>query len=474
MNLGAGIINNSKIKSRLTQLGFKEFLTVFLCFCALLLIELCVGEVYNINLLVLFTYSVFLILIYIRDIKFFVEFFWVIILFTLNIVGVYICDEGCNLTELQVYSYYCGALAPLVFSYILFFGVVELYRLKKKKIDEEYHLSISESKLLQFLVILGFVIEIYLLSQVITHPYFIVGELRLGYAQQYMSSFAVSLRTYLPMFIPIFLLLWKSGKRIVPILFFFLMLIFYFCEGDKFGTYLFAAYIMTLCIVQSISIEAQKKVIKAVFLLFCILILVVYIQRVLIFSSDTNAVLQYLFERLSQQGEVWWSVYSQTKTSPLNIDEFGDELYILFANMPISNYSDYGQWKMMSVAAHYSSNSQYRILIGNPYTATTTATVFYYFKWAGLVLFYIIAPAIYAAVISNAMKAFSVGWILESMIYVKLISILNTVLTASNIESLVSFAGIFYIFALVCLTLLRQIGKLNYSKKPQIKTKNGV
>ncbi|WP_278853077.1 hypothetical protein [Gordonibacter pamelaeae] len=447
---------STSIADAITRLSQKGFLVALVGFLMLMLIEFCIGKIANINIFVLCTYFAFLALIYFRDIQFLVEFFWVVILFTLNVVGVYICDEGFVLGELQISSYYCGALAPLVACYILFYGVIELYRLRK--VDKRVDYSQAESpNLLYAIVALGFIIEGYLLSQVITHPYFIVGELRLGYAQQYMTPFAVSLRTYLPMFIPAVLMLWKRGNRKVAIAFFVFLAVFYFCEGDKFGTYLFAAYIITLCFSSHIRVETQKKVIKAIFALFCCLILVVYIQRILIFSSDASSVLRYLVERLSQQGEVWWSVYAQAKGTSLGIGEFSDELHVLFSGLSTSTYAEFGQWKMMSVAAHYSSNSQYRILVGNPYTATTTASVFYYFRWVGLFLFYVVASAAYASIVKNAVRAFSNGWVLESIIYVKLISILNTVLTASNIESLISFAGLFYIAALFALTLFREM-----------------
>lgn len=438
-----------------------------------LAIEWFVGQSADINVAVLVTYIFFLWVLYVRDRRFILEFFWLITMATLNIIGTFCCDEGLFLVELNYSSWYICSVTPLVALYVVMFAAIEMYRLSKGEAIRlrDENRTTDKSKF-NWVLLVGTLIALYLFAQVAANPYYKAGVLRLDYAAQYMSSFSVSLRTYLPFFLPLVVMAWRSGCRLLPVVFLFLTFGFYFLEGDKFGAYFFAAFILALAALPSLSDDKVNVIIRVLFAFFWILIGVVYVQRILLFDNTFTEFLDAITQRLAQQGEVWWSIFMHGGGAPLPSVDFANEINAILVPSSQSAY-DFGQWRMMRVASDYSSYSSYRIEAGNPYTATTTASIVTYFGYLAAVPLYAIAGWVYAALIRNASRAFDSRHVLESMIYVKLISIAGNVLFASDFTYLLSLQGFVYIAALFALTVSRerrkayptQIRKVNFNRR---------
>lgn len=446
----------SLVKEQVKSLDKREFGLFAFVVLAALCIEWLIGCYYNINLFVLATYALFLWALFARDRKFVLEFFWVITMASLNIVGAFCCDEGLFLVELEYASWYANVVAPLVLLYVLFFTVIEFYRLSHEKLTPHRGSEGMDARVSRLILLIGVVIALFLFLQVVRNPYFVAGTLRLDYAAQYMSSFSVSLRTYLPMFIPVAVMEFRNGRRLLPATFICIVAAFYFLEGDKFGVYFFAIYIVALTLLPNISAKAVDRVISCLFVFFWLLIGVVYIQRVLLFDNDFSEFAEVLSQRLAQQGEVWWSVYRQMSAGILASGNLSSEINAIL-NPESQSLYDFGQWKMMNVACGYSEYSAYRIAAGNPFTATTTASLYYYFGFPGTAAFYGAFAFFYAAIIRNASLSFSAQRILESMVYVKLISVFGNILFASDVTYLLSIQGFAYLLALAALTINREI-----------------
>lgn len=446
-------------RNRARNMNRADLFLFAVCELFTLFAEWIVGQKININLAVLFTYALFLWVLYVRDRRFILEFFWLVTMATLNILGTFCCDEGLFLVELNYESWYLCAVAPLVALYVILFTVIEMYRITKASSCPARDISCNDdrSKYNWFLLI-GIVIAFYLFAQVAANPYFKAGTLRLDYASQYMNSFSVSLRTYLPFFLPVVVMAWKSGSRLAPVAFLFLTFGFYFLEGDKFGVYFFAAFILSLSVLPTLSDGKVNTIIKVLFSFFWLLIGVVYIQRILPFDDSFAEFIDAINQRLAQQGEVWWSIYMHGRGSSLPAVNFSDEINAIL-NPALQSSFDFGQWRMMRVACDYSAYSAYRIEVGNPYTATTTASLVTYFGYFGATIFYMFAGWVYASLIRNASIAFSACRVIESMVYVKLISLAGNILFASDVTYLFSLQGIVYVGALVALTLIRECNK---------------
>lgn len=445
-----------------------DLLLVAISIIVALAIEWLIGQSVDINLAVLVTYALFLWILYVRDRRFVLEFFWLITMATLNIIGTFCCDEGLFLVELNYSSWYICSVTPLVALYVVMFAAIEMYRLSKgEAIFSRDDIPTTDKSKFNWALLVGTLIAFYLFAQVAANPYYKAGTLRLDYAAQYMSSFSVSLRTYLPFFLPLVVMAWRSGNRILPMLFLFLTFGFYFFEGDKFGTYFFAAFILALAALPSLSDKKVNVIIKVLFTFFWVLIGVVYIQRILLFDNTFTEFLDAITQRLAQQGEVWWSIFMHGGGTSLPSVDFASEVNAILVPSSQSAY-DFGQWRMMRVASDYSAYSAYRIEAGNPYTATTTASIVTYFGYLGAVPFYAIAGWVYASLIRNASRAFDSRRVLESMVYVKLISIAGNVLFASDITYLLSLQGFVYVVALVALTISRELREVRLVQKCKV------
>jgi hypothetical protein len=462
------------VRCRVQELsGYELFLITLLTILALAA-EWFIGQLININLAALATYVTYLWVLYVRDKRFILEFFWLITMASLNIVGAFCCDGGLFLVELSYTSWYVCAVVPLVTLYIIMFAAIEMFRLSREIVGAEIAMSPNRDKnKYNWILLVGTTIAVYLFAQVAVNPYFSVGTLRLDYASQYMSSFSVSLRTYLPFFLPVVVMAWRSGCRMLPIVFILVTFGFYFLEGDKFGAYFFAAFVLALAALPSLDEKKISAIVKVLFIFFWLLIGIVYIQRVLLFDNTFTEFVDVIIQRLAQQGEVWWSIFMHGGGAPLPSVDISSEINAILAPATQSSY-DFGQWRMMRVSCDYSAYSAYRIEAGNPYTSTTTASIVTYFGYFGAVIFYAVSGWVYAALIYNASRAFDSCRVLESMIFVKLISIGGNILFASDLTYLLSLQGAFYVCALFALTVLREYRSAKgFSKDAERKLSRG-
>lgn len=99
-------------RNRARNMNRADLFLFAVCELFTLFAEWIVGQKININLAVLFTYALFLWVLYVRDRRFILEFFWLVTMATLNILGTFCCDEGLFLVELNYESWYLCAVAP--------------------------------------------------------------------------------------------------------------------------------------------------------------------------------------------------------------------------------------------------------------------------------------------------------------------------------------------------------------------------
>jgi hypothetical protein len=321
---------------------------------------------------------------------------------------------------------------------------------------KEYDTNQNNEKYSKMLTIIGIVLIIILFSKVVNKPYFVLKMTRLVYAQN-LSKWENSLKWYLPLFIPVAVRCGKDGHKLLKNSFIIFLTIYYFWVGDKFGTYFFAVYIILICNIEDSSKKTIGKLAIVMLIAVFALLGVVYIQNILLYNSTFSAYLDMVFARLSNQGGVWWGTYIRYKNCTPKIGEFIEELKSI---LPLSNINTYsvGQWKMMLVSSGFSAYAQYRIDIVNPYTATTTASCFYYFGMIITLVLYVIIGVIYGRYIHYMREICSSGNLIESMIAVKILIHLHAMLTGSNLY-LISYKGLLYVLLALFFAKCRKMNK---------------
>ena len=426
------------------------------------------GLFYNINLCALLVYVTYIYFIYKTKKRFFINYFWLFTMSTLNIVGVFVCEFSPQyINELRLTTYYSCSLVPLIILYVVLFVSIDLYDFSNKMIPPciSNIQKETEAKKYNIILLIGIVIACVLFIRVANQPYFALGLSRIEYLRQ-MASWERSLKSLLPTFIPVAMMcIFEKKNKLKPIFFLFILGLYYFWTGDKFGNFFFAFYVIVLCYSQKISEKVIKKVIVWLVLFVIGILLIVYIQQLVINGvSGFKLFSTYLQQRLLGQGEVWWSVYSQLCNQVPHAGEFYKEMLAMlpFNKIPIEQY---GQWKMMQVADHYSYFSLARIKEGIPFTATSTASIYYYLGFGGSILAYVLIGLVYGKLIRDTVDSFNRKKILESMICVKLIFAMNNLLFASDLY-ICSYKGLIYLFALLIVKKYRfKLGRLNCFKQ---------
>lgn len=414
-------------------------------FCTISFFEILVGTFFNINDVVLFTYFLFLYYKYKTSPKDLIMYFWLYVFGFLNIIGVYICDSTeVYLFELEQYSRYSNAFSTILFLYICFYCT-----LKKCNKNDNYIImnnvdNIVNKLLIKFLLVSGIALEICIFSQIYDKPFFLLMVERLVYISDFLPQWVQSLKSYLPLFIPVAVLYYRYYGKFLSLSYLILMLMIYFFVGDKFGYYFLSFYIFLVSYINSINGDEIRKWIKIGIIIFILLIGVVALQRIILFADDFNGIIAYLNQRLAQEGEVWWAVYGKDEYPGFKLGVFFEDW--IAANLGIANQSDsvYGQWRMLLVSSGFSNYAWYRVSVGNPYASTSAASYYYMFRWPGVFLFFILMSWYFSYFINKFRDAICKNKIINGMISIKLILIGYDAFTGSDLY-LITYKGVFYL-----------------------------
>lgn len=435
----------------------KKYLFVHLLFILSIIVLWMIGNLFNVNIIILSIYILYLFILYkIRPFNI-IPYSWMFIMSSLNIVGVFICENSnIFLIEMEMSSAYYNSLAPIVLCYILLFGFMFYKDESILKEDNKNIISNNSSKsnrfFLKTLCILSIIVVALCLLRAISHPYFNLGVTRDIYYTNYLSRFEQILKGHYFMLIPIFVIYSKKyNRKIYYILFIILMSLWLILIGEKFGSLFFLFYLVLMFSSIHITKRDIKKYLICLSTIICVLLGVIYFQRTVLSNSKDNIIETYFYQRIAQSGQVWWGTYHRIKN--INILELNDEIRgILYAK----NDEFYGQWKMM-ITCTSASSARYRALIRSPFASTTTASIYYYFGIIGLIIFYPLMGLLYRKVIFELLYDIKNNKLLEIIILLRILFFIHNMYFASDF-SLFNPKGLVYIFAYFI------IKKLNYKK----------
>lgn len=411
----------------------------------------------NCNVVVLAVFVIYFGFMVVREPRLFIEFFYVLVMSAFNVAGVFCCERGVFLEELQVVSYYSNALAPICIFWILFIGAVcFVAEHARRQVDAVSEWSIGK-KWINSILVGALLLELVVFSQIAASPYFVVGVDRFEYLSSHMSGWVSSLKSHLVVFAPISAMAFRGGSRRLPIAFGLFLALIYIWTGDKFGAYFFALYLVGLVISIKLDPTGARKALGVFCAAVIVLICLVFAQNAVLRGYDLKDNFEYLSDRLAQQGEIWWSVYTQAQGDGAGLEAFAEDIALSVSSDP-NAYASSGQWKMMDIAGHGSHIVVSRIASKVPYTATTTATMFYYFSWIGCVAFYAVMGIVYAVYVYSVIRAFSSMRILESIVLTEAMVMMNNLLFASNFGDFISVKSAILLAALLLLRLWKPVG----------------
>lgn len=415
------------------------------------------GFVFNVSLLSFFTYLAFVAIVWFKKPQLLITYFWYFVMASLSVVGVFACDfYEIDLTEISKISFYSNALSTFVFMYLLFFTPIFAgssdwaEKGSKPSIAQPYGIFIAYLGL-----IVGLLLEVILFASIFNKPYFALGVNRTDYSSLYLSGWLSTIKGWLPLFLPCAIIIFKKRNKAIPLIFVALMFLIYVWVGDKFGTFVFAVAIIACCAIdpEIIIRNGLFKKIVLLFILACVALFIVGLaQRAFLYGEGVPEYLEYLFARLAQQGQIWWSVFDNVISNGVALDELPDALGASLTQETARSAPYAGQWKMMLVSSDYSFNTLARVETGVPYTTTTQASLFYYFSWFGVIAFPVLG-IICKKIIDALIDAIRSGDCLVAMLFVKVIIAFNVLFTASELSALFSPTNLFVFALLIGLSL---------------------
>ena len=356
------------------------------------------------------------------------------------------------LIEIRCSSYYVGALPLLIFAYWTLIIILR-YADKRKKISLKNFDGKFNLKILTLFTICTLIIYLIMFGKVISRPAFILHIDRFSYAKSYGFTGILAMLEHTSTILLVFpILLFINGRRIISSITVLIYILYYLWTGNKFGPFFSLLCVFLLVYYQKIF--AQRKTnIKKIFLLVLIFFSFLLILAIYVASSGTSSsATAYFSQRTAQQGQLWWKTYDicNGKIYPI---EFQNEIKSIYQeNENVSNNvgANYGIYKIMYLCAPKTVVDD-KLRYGSRYTEAGYATVYYYFGYAGVVIFSIIMGSFIAWTINMFIKTLNYGDYIKSLIFLRFFMIERNFISMFILADFFDFISIISYLYLILL-----------------------
>ncbi len=402
---------------------------------------------------------VFCALLFIFKIEFFLKYIHYVFFLTLNLMGVYVIDNfSFFLTELRVNSRDFDAFGPIVIIHFVFMFLLLLVdrSIAPRDLKPTTIVKIEyQNKNIVELIILAFgilfqALVLFLLLNAITKPAFAYGYDRFEYAQHFISGSWALANKLSNFMIPAIPLLLVNNKKLLGLASLASYALYLFLIGNKFGALFNLLVLLVPYLVIRFKLQKIKwktlLILSFVLLVTCVaFILILFLYHKLTYGFSIERFIEYLSQRLAQQGQIWWGVYGYCKDSPMFFGEIKDEIIGFWGMDEVSVHNmNYGIYKMMELVTPYETYVA-KLLTGSRFTTSTCASIFYYTHYWGFV---VLLP--FAAVILS----YFVNWYWKSLYSNEIIGVIVSWTVIGRLASIYSMSEFQMFFNLKYLTVI--------------------
>lgn len=411
-------------------------------------------------------YLGYLCFLFIEEKDYLMRYIYFIFYITTNIIGVFLIETGdIYLSELNIFSYKSNSLLLVVFAQILFMECIRLFDIRDKKlsnlnnVDNSFIIvgknKVNKIKIIEILLILVFLVYLILFIKVIDKPFFLVKLDRFLYKEQYLSNIEdkiVNLFLYLTPLISMYYYKTRNNKVLLLV---GLVALYLFWIGHKFSFFINIAYIIFMPLLWYGSKRILDKILKKGLLMIMLLILIVSLQSSVVYNRDFDGNIEYLKMRLAQQGQLWWATYDSVKNEENKINELDDEFKTYFKNnLETNEIFNSGIYKIMQLTTPYDIFIRKVEDKNSRYAYSTQASIYYYFKTPGLLIFSLLSAIALYIISKNLIRHIISMNIIASILYARLWIIFGRVLMQSDFDKLFSIQVLFIICLLAILKLV--------------------
>ncbi len=165
----------------------------------------------------------------------------------------------------------------------------------------------------------------------------------------------------------------------------------------------------------------------------------------------------FLKQRLCQQGQLWWKLYSEEKINnfALRLKEFPVEVNAIVRSILNRGTSkDYGIYRIMYLTTPVEIVSN-KLKTGSRYAAQGLELPFYYFKYVGLLVASFIEAVLFSFLSNKYYISIYKARIIESLIYLKILQKALTAFCQGDWHSMLSPVSFLCYFILMLFAVVR-------------------
>lgn len=421
--------------------------------------------IFEFDILVMIAWLFFCCTIFIYNLHFALKYIHYFFFLTLNLIGVYIIDNNdLYLSELRIRSSDYNALLPVFlihFVFILFLLLFDKHVISYSGNDDSKIKIYYNNRDIMNMILtsLGWVLAamtLYLFIKAISKPAFIMGYDRFEYSRAYINGIWEKVNKYISWLLPIIPLLLINNKKKLGWGILLLYAVYSFMIGNKFGTFLSLIIMLIPYLYMRFKLQniTKKTVIGVLFFIVvfgCVLVLVLFVFHKLTYNYTVDDFKIYLYQRIAQQGQIWWAVYGKCKDSVLHINEISDEI-IGFWGIDTSSPHEmnFGIYKMMQYVTPYETYVS-KILAGSRYTTSTCASIYYYTKLWGFIVLVPFSACILSYFINWYWRALYSNEIIGVIISWVMIGRLATIYTMSEFQMIFNIKYLIILIVAVCI-----------------------
>lgn len=342
-----------------------------------------------------------------------------------SVIGCIICEfTTLYLNEIDTYAHFAGSAPLLILVHWLIMSLILSFdnytptnelQIKSKGTNKSYIY-------IKYFTWVYFGFSLILFLKVMFHPSFILGVDRVGYASMgYVTGIWEKISNFMQylVVIPIMYIFYVDKKK--GLLFILPYILYLFWTGNKFGTFFNIFYIFLFVIYGIMKDLGYKKIRSILLMVFFAVFLLVGISLVAISFSGDYKIDEYFFNRVAQQGQMWWKSYDLFYGNP-KPDGFINEIKgAFFGNQLITENvgANYGIYNLMYLLAP-KQKVDYKIMAGSRYTEATFGSILYYFGISGLLITCLIIAFITTKLTNAAIKAIRSEQIIKAMLLLRL------------------------------------------------------
>lgn len=384
-------------------------------------------------------------------------FSWMLIYLTSAVVASVIIDVRPGFYLFEVAEYTTPSMTTVslfVMVTVSLFFMMSTYSylsdISKSKVSNQIHLNFEVLMIATLLATISFVTIVMYIDK----PAFAMGMSKVVYSANVLNPVVDKLLRNAMVFVPAVGALACYNNRHISRLCIFILILYgvsLVWIGHKFGLILYLVYFSIFYYATKANLKDVRKTIYRLLVALVLLISLVLVSVIVAFNIDFLGALDYLFNRIAQQSQVWFTMQKLPEFNHWHLKEFVNELYT-FGKISLEDelHSKVGIYKVMSLTM---SELDYWTRFENNQNIAFGfyPLITYYFDFSGALVLNAFLFCIYGTLVWLLLFFVSNGYYFCSIFCTRIVLMMHAVLIQGDLFRIVSLDNVFIFIIMLCL-----------------------